>query len=477
MTPRRTWIGALAATILLSGGQVRAAEVAAAGEAGFRAIFKEMVETDTSDMTGDCTVLVDKIAARMQAAGFPAQDLHRFTPEGAPKAGNLVAVLPGRDPNAKAVLMLGHIDVVNARREDWTRDPFVLIEEGGQFYGRGVSDMKSQDAIWVDNMIRYYAEGYRPPRTIKMALTCGEEGGFLNGASWLSQNQRQLIDAGIALTEGGGGDLDAAGHKLAVTVMAAEKIFAVFVLETTGPGGHSSKPRPENPIITLAQALANLKTLAFPAELNTNSRAYFTALAPRVDAETGAAIRKLLADPLDPAANAALDRQVSWRAMLRTTCIPTQLEGGHAVNAQPQRARAIINCRLLPGSPLESAKAALVAAVNNPAVKVTDATPGSGSGRTERAPPPPLTAQVMGPIEQVAAKVFPGVPVTPMQETFGTDAGRLVAVGIPTYGFSALFRGDDAGNIHGLNEHISVQSVMEGRDFMYRLIKVYAEQR
>ena len=467
----------MAATILLSGGQVRAAEVAAAGEAGFRAIFKEMVETDTSDMTGDCTVLVDKIAARMQAAGFPAQDLHRFTPEGAPKAGNLVAVLPGRDPNAKAVLMLGHIDVVNARREDWTRDPFVLIEEGGQFYGRGVSDMKSQDAIWVDNMIRYYAEGYRPPRTIKMALTCGEEGGFLNGASWLSQNQRQLIDAGIVLTEGGGGDLDAAGHKLAVTVMAAEKIFAVFVLETTGPGGHSSKPRPENPIITLAQALANLKTLAFPAELNTNSRAYFTALAPRVDAETGAAIRKLLADPLDPAANAALDRQVSWRAMLRTTCIPTQLEGGHAVNAQPQRARAIINCRLLPGSPLESAKAALVAAVNNPAVKVTDATPGSGSGRTERAPPPPLTAQVMGPIEQVAAKVFPGVPVTPMQETFGTDAGRLVAVGIPTYGFSALFRGDDAGNIHGLNEHISVQSVMEGRDFMYRLIKVYAEQR
>ena len=184
--------------------------------------------------------------------------------------------------------------------------------------------------------------------------------------------------------------------------------------------------------------------------------------------------RKLLADPLDPAANAALDRQVSWRAMLRTTCIPTQLEGGHAVNAQPQRARAIINCRLLPGSPLESAKAALVAAVNNPAVKVTDATPGSGSGRTERAPPPPLTAQVMGPIEQVAAKVFPGVPVTPMQETFGTDAGRQMLQMAMTM---ALFRGDDAGNIHGLNEHISVQSVMEGRDFMYRLIKVYAEQR
>ena len=442
------------------------------GEAAFGAMLKEMVETDTSVATGDCTALATKIAARMTAAGFPAGDLHVFVPDGAPKAGNLVAVLPGRDPKARAVLMLGHIDVVNARREDWVRDPFTLIEEGGQLFGRGVSDMKAQDAIWADTLVRYRNEGYRPARAVKMALTCGEEGGFENGAEWLARNQRELIDAGIALTEGGGGALDADGHRLAVTVMAAEKVFSNYVLEVTGPGGHSSLPRPENPIVTLGQALANLKYLSFPTELNDNSRAYFNALGPRVDAETGAAMRRVLADAADPAANAILNRSVAYHAMLRTTCIPTLVEGGHAVNAQPQRARATINCRSLPGSPLAAVEAAIVAAVNDPRVKVTGAPAGPA-----RAPAPPLTPNVMGPIIQVAAVVFPGVPVTRMQETFGTDAGRLIAVGIPTYGFSALFRGDDAGNIHGLNEHIAVQSVLDGREFMYRLIKAYAEQK
>ena len=450
-----------------------AASAQAPGEVAFRAMFKEMVETDTSFATGDCTALANKIAARMKAAGFPAGQIYIFVPAEQPKAGNLVVVLPGRDPKAKAVLMLGHIDVVNAKREDWVRDPFVMIEEGGEFYGRGVSDMKSQDAIWADNLVRYHNEGYRPPRTIKMALTCGEEtGGFVNGAGWLAQNQRELIDAGIALTEGGGGDLDAKGRKLAVTVMAAEKTAANFTFEITGPGGHSSKPRPDNIIIALGKALANLDTLKFPTELNAFTRAYFTALAPRVDAETAGAMRKLLADPQDPAANALINRSVSWNAMLRTTCIPTLLEGGHAANAQPQRAKATINCRLLPGVPVAPVEAAIIAAVNNPQVKVTAAAP-----TPPRPPSSPLTPQVMDPIRKVAAKVFPGVPVTPMQETFGTDSSRLIAVGIPIYGFSGLFRGDDAGNIHGLNEHISVQSVMEGREFLYRLIKVYAEQK
>lgn len=467
----RTVAAALSAVLLVA-SQCGYAQTS--GEAAFRAMFKEMVETDTSVATGDCTALVNKIATRMKSAGVPAEHIHTFVPDGAPKAGNLVAELPGKDPKAKAVLMLGHIDVVNARRADWVRDPFVMIEEGGEFYGRGVSDMKAQDAIWADNLIRYYAEGYRPTRTIKMALTCGEEGGFVNGAGWLAQNQRDLIDAGIALTEGGGGDLDAKGKKLAVTVMAAEKTSTNFVLEVTGPGGHSSKPRPENPIVTLGQALANLKSLRFPTELNAASRAYLTAIAPRVDAEAGAAMRKVLSDPQDAAAIAVLSRSVSWNAELRTTCIPTLLEGGHAYNAQPQRAQATINCRTLPGAPLPPVQAAIVAAINNPEVKVSLQVVGAGLAR---APTPPLTPAVMKPIEAVAAKVFPGVPVTPMQESFGTDSGRLIAVGIPTYGFSALFRGDDAGNIHGLNEHISVQSVMEGREFMYRLIKAYAEQK
>jgi acetylornithine deacetylase/succinyl-diaminopimelate desuccinylase-like protein len=443
------------------------------GEAAFRALFKEMVETDSSVATGDCTALVTRTAARMRAAGFPEADLHLFVPDGAPKAGNLVAVLPGRDPKAKAVLMLGHIDVVNARREDWTRDPFTLIEADGQFFGRGVSDMKAQDAIWADNMVRYHAEGYRPARTIKMALTCGEEGGgFVNGASWLAQNQRELIDAGIALTEGGGGELDPQGKKLAVTVMAAEKSGGNVVLEVTGPGGHSSRPRPENAIVTLGQALGRLGGLDFPTELNDANRAYFTTLAGRVDPQTAQAMRTVLADPQNPAANAVLNRSVAYHAMLRTTCIPTLVEGGHAANAQPQRARATINCRTLPGASMAPVQAAIARVVDDPRVSVIASPAGP-----PRAPAPPLTPQLMDPIRKVAAQLFPGVPVTPMQETFGTDSGRLIAVGVPTYGFSALFRGEDAGNIHGLNEHISVQSVMEGREFLYRLIKVYADQK
>ncbi|WP_430421084.1 M20/M25/M40 family metallo-hydrolase [Phenylobacterium sp.] len=444
------------------------------GWPAFRAMFQEMVETDSSYASGDCTVLVNKTAARMKAAGFPAENLHIFVPEGAPRAGNLVAVLPGKDPKAKAVLMLGHIDVVNAFRQDWTRDPYVLVEENGEFYGRGVSDMKAQDAIYADNMVRYHAEGLKPRRTIKMALTCGEEPSpFVNGAAWLAQHPRELIDAGIAVTEGGGGDLDDQGKKLAVTVMAAEKATTNFTLEVTGPGGHSSKPRPENPITILSEALVKLGALPFPTEFNAFSRAYFEAVAPQVDAETGAAMRKVLVDPTDAAATAIVNRSMSRRAMVRTTCIPTLIEGGHASNAQPQRVRATVNCRLLPGQSVTAVQSAMEKAVADPRVKFS-APPPPTIPRPEISP---LTPQIMDPIRAVAAKVYPGVPVTPMQETFGTDSTRLIAVGIPTFGFSALFRGDDAGNIHGLNEHVSVQSVMEGREFLYRLIKAYADQK
>jgi acetylornithine deacetylase/succinyl-diaminopimelate desuccinylase-like protein len=444
-------------------------------EAAFRAMFKEMVETDTSAATGDCTLLSNRIAARMIAAGFPAANVHVLVPEADKRAGNIVAVLPGRDPKAKAVLMLGHIDVVNARREDWTRDPFVLIEEGGEFYGRGVSDMKAQTAIWADTLVRYHTEGLNPRRTIKMALTCGEEGGnLLNGASWLAQNHRELIDADLALSEGGGGDLDAQGRRLAVTVMAAEKIFASYTLEVTGPGGHSSKPRRENPITILGAGLERLGKLTFPTRLNENNRGYFKALQSRVDPGTARAIRDLLVNPDDPLANAHLNHQVSYNAILRTTCIPTLIEGGHAANAQPQRVRATINCRLLPGTLTESVTSAITQAVADPRITVTLGALPAAAG--QRPPAPPLTARLMDPIREIAAQMFPGVPVTPMQETFGTDNGRLIAVGIPTYGFSGLFRGDDAGNIHGLNEHISVQSVMDGREFMHRLIRIYAEQ-
>jgi acetylornithine deacetylase/succinyl-diaminopimelate desuccinylase-like protein len=449
-----------------------AAAQAPPGWPAFRAMFEEMVETDTSAASGDCTVLAQRTAARMQAAGFPAADLHVFTPDGKPKDGGLVAVYPGRDPAAKAVLMHGHIDVVNARREDWTRDPFTLVEENGEFYGRGVSDMKAQDAIWADILVRFHQEGHRPHRTVKLALTCGEEGGgFVNGAGWLAQNRRELIDAGFAITEGGGGDLDANGKKLAVTVMAQEKQAASFVLEVTNPGGHSSRPRRDNAIYTLARAIVRLEALEFPVEFNGPNRAYFSGMAGVAGPEDAAAMRALVADPGDAGAAARLRQAPAYNAMLGTTCIPVLLDAGHAGNAQPQRARATVNCRLLPEASVPALRATLERAVRDPVVKVT-----GGAGGPVKAAAPPLTPAFMDPIRAVAAEVHPGLPVVPMQETFGTDAGRFIGVGIPTYGFSGLFRGLDGGAIHGLNEHISVQAVMEGREFLYRLIKFYAEQ-
>lgn len=462
------------AAALVAGLATSAHAAEPVGWPAFRAMFQEMVETDTSYASGDCTVLANRTAARMRAAGFPTENLHVLVPAESPRSGNLVAILPGKDAKAKAVLMLGHHDVVNAFRQDWTRDPYVLVEENGEFYGRGVSDMKAQNAIFADSLLRYHAEGLKPRRTIKLALTCGEEpSNFVNGAAWLAQNHRDLIDAGVAVTEGGGGDLDDQGKKLAVTVMASEKATTNFVFEVTGPGGHSSKPRPENPITILGDALVKLDALPFAPEFNAFSRAYFEAVAPRVDAETGAAMRQVLAGSQDPAANAIVNRSMSRRAMIRTTCIPTLIEGGHASNAQPQRVRATVNCRLLPGQSVAAVQAAMEKAIADPRVKLS-------------APPPPATArpqismltpQIIDPIRSVAARVFPGVPVTPMQETFGTDSTRLIVAGIPTFGFSALFRGDDAGNIHGLNEHVSVQSVVDGREFLYRLVKAYADQK
>ena len=258
------------------------------GEAQFRAIFQEMVETDTSVESGSCTALTEKVAARMKAAGYPAANLHLFVPEEDPKAGALVAVYPGRDPKLKAVLLLGHIDVVNARRADWTRDPYKLIEEDGYFYARGTADMKAQDAIYVDSLLRYNAANYRPLRTIKMALTCGEEGGFLNGARWLVDKQRDLIDAGFALNEGGYGETDAQGNRTNQNIQAAQKVVMGFTFATTNPGGHSSVPRPDNAIYSLARALDKLGRYDFPVQFIEANRGYFTKLAGIVGGENGA---------------------------------------------------------------------------------------------------------------------------------------------------------------------------------------------
>jgi acetylornithine deacetylase/succinyl-diaminopimelate desuccinylase-like protein len=395
-----------------------------------------------------------------------------FVPDGHPKEGGLVAVLHGSNPGAKAILMLAHVDVVEAKREDWTRDPFTLIEEGGYFYARGTSDMKAQAAIWVDNLIRYREAGYKPTRAIKLALTCGEEtNGALNGAEWLTQHARDAIDAEFALTEGVDGTLDSQGRRVALGILAAEKTSQNYVFEVTNPGGHSSRPVPDNAIYHLVRAVDRVSRFEFPVQLDDASRGFFSGMAPLVGGEEGAAMTAVVKSPNDGAAVAILDKEPNWHAMLRTTCVATMLSAGHATNALPQRARANINCRIFPGVSREEILAQLVRIADDPAVAVS-----IPEVRGPVAPPAPLTRQVLGPIEKVAHQMWPGVPVVPALEPGASDAQFLNPAGIPTYGVTGLFTDPDGGHIHGLNERIRIKSVYEGRSFLYQLVKLYADQ-
>ena len=444
----------------------------AVGLQRFREIYKELVETNTTLSAGDCTLAAQRMAARLKAAGYPDSDLQVFVPEGHPKEGGLLAILHGSDSKAKAILMLAHVDVVEAKREDWTRDPFILIEEDGYFYGRGTSDMKAQAAIWVDNLIRYREEGYKPRRSIKLALTCGEEtNSALNGAGWLTKNARDAIDAELALTEGVDGDLDSQGRRIALEVLAAEKTSQNFVLEVTNAGGHSSRPVPDNAIYHLVRAVDRVSHFEFPVELDDANRAYFTGMSKIVGGETGATMAAVVKNPHDAAAVAILDKDRNWHAMLRTTCVATMLTAGHATNALPQRANANINCRIFPGDTRDAVLSQLVAIIDDSKVSIR-----IPEIRGPVAVPSPLTPQILKPIEKVAHELWPGVPVIPALEPGASDAQFLNPAGIPTYGVTGIFIDPDGGGIHGLNERVRVQSVYEGRTFLYRLVKLYAAQ-
>ena len=447
-------------------------------EQRFRELYKELVETNTAFSSGSCTLAAERMAARLRTAGFSDQQLHLFAPPEHAREGGLVAVYPGRDGNLKALLLLAHLDVVEAKREDWTRDPFTLVEENGNFYARGAVDDKAQAAIWVDTLIRLREANYRPRRTIKLALTCGEEGapGAVDGAEWLTENQRELIDAAFAINEGARGELDAAGKRVALEIQAGEKTSQNFRLEVTNPGGHSSLPVKDNAIYHLAAALLKIEAYTFPAQFTDANRAYFTGQAKiqaaRGEREVADAMRALVANPHDEQAIALVSaKDPGWNATLRTTCVATMLDAGHAVNALPQRARANINCRIFPGVQIESVRAQLEQLVADPVVKVT-----ALGARGPSSPPPPLTPQVLGPVEKLAAQFWPGVPVLPILQPGATDGEFLNAAGIPTYGIEPLFLGADFGHIHGLNEYVGVQSLLECRDFLYRLVKIYAEQ-
>ncbi len=441
-------------------------------QASFRALYKELVETNTTLSAGSCTEAAGKMGSHLKAAGFAESDITYFVTPEHPKEGGLVAILKGSDAAIKPMLLLAHIDVVEAKREDWTRDPFTLIEENGFFYARGTSDDKAQAAIFTDAMIRFKQSGYKPKRTIKLALTCGEETTYaFNGADWLAKNRPDLIAAEFAINEGGGGSLDAGGKRIALSMQVGEKAVQNFRLEATNPGGHSSRPVPDNAIYELADALRAVRGKEFPVKFTDTTRVFFTMIGKTRGGEFDKAIKSLLANPEDEAANAIISRDATYHSMLRTTCVATLLDGGHANNALPQRAGANVNCRIFPGETPETTKAALIAAINNPKINVTLTPP-----LRPLAIPPALDPKIMGPAEQLAKKYFPGVSILPTMSTGATDGIFLEAIGIPVYGVPGVFGEADFNGVHGLNERMRVRSLYEGRDYLFDLVKAYASR-
>ncbi len=441
-------------------------------QAAFRALYQELVETNTTLSAGSCTLAAERMAARLKAAGFADSDVTLFSVPDHPKEGGLVAVLKGSSKKAKPILLLAHIDVVEARREDWVRDPFKLIEEDGYFYARGAADDKAQAAIWTDAFIRMKQQGFKPKRTLKMALTCGEETTYaFNGAEWLAKNKRDLIDAEYALNEGGGGRIDKSGKRLALAMQVGEKAVQNFQLETTNPGGHSSVPRPDNAIYALTAAVSKVGAHEFPVQFNDTTRVFFAKTAGVLGGDMGRAITALLANPKDEAANAIVSNDPVFHSTLRTTCVATMLEAGHAMNALPQRARAVVNCRIFPGVSSDAVQAELASAIGDSSVALTKIPP-----ERPLAVSPPMSTKIVGPAEKLAAKYFPGVPLTPLMSTGATDGIFLAAVGIPTYGVPGIFYEADGGGVHGLNERIRVQSLYDGRDYLFDLVKTYANQ-
>ncbi len=473
--PHLTWLSVLSS---LAGALTLASAHAAPAasddsETAFRSLYKELVEINTTLSAGSCTAAAEAMAARLQAAGMPKEAMQILAPADRPKSGALIAVMPGRDPKLEPLMLLAHIDVVEAKREDWERDPFKLVEEGGFFYGRGVSDDKAMAAVFTDILVRFQGQGLKPLRPVKLALTCGEEtSDTFNSVDWLLRTQPAVLKAKFALNEGAGGLLGPDGKPVSLDIQAGEKTYQDFLLETTNKGGHSSRPVRENAINELAAGLTKLAAYQFPISLSSTTRAYFEAQAKLSPPEIAADMRAVLKDPPDEAAAQRLwTANPSWNGMLRTTCVTTEISGGHAPNALPQRARANVNCRILPGTPIEAVKAELQRIVAGDGIRISlVGEPGIS------APVPPLTPQIMDPIRKVAAGLWPGVPIIPTMSTGGTDGRFLNAAGIPTYGLSGMFHDKEGSNAHGLNERIRVQSLMDGRKFLYEVVKIYAQQ-
>jgi len=425
-----------------------------------RNLFKELVEINTTQSAGDSHQAAQAMAARVRSAGFADSDI--VVIKNADRKGNLLVRLRGKASGKKPIMLLSHLDVVEAKAEDWTLPPFKFVEQDSTFYGRGVADDKDDGAMHLAILMRLKAEAYVPDRDIIVALTADEEGGPANGVEYLLDNHRALIDAEYVFNEGGGGRVRD-GKKLSHDIQASEKKFQNFQLEVTNPGGHSSRPVKDNAITHLAAALVKVGEFDFPVHLNEITREYFKRSSPITDGKIGEAMRTIVESPNDTRAAATLSADPAYNSQLRTTCVATLLDGGHASNALPQRARANVNCRILPDESPDDIKKTLERVIANPKVVVT------AQGTARNSPPSPLTRELMSEIERLTKQMWPGVPVIPTMSTGATDGLMLRNAGIPVYGVSGFFY--DETFAHGMNERIPARAFYEGMEFMYRLVK------
>ncbi|HKV63232.1 MAG TPA: M20/M25/M40 family metallo-hydrolase [Candidatus Acidoferrum sp.] len=436
-----------------------------------RDIFKQLIEINTTDSVGNVTTAAEAMAKRLRDGGFAESDLHVAGPNERKK--NLVARFRGTGKR-KSILFIGHLDVVEALRSDWTTDPFEFIEKDGYFYGRGTEDMKEGDAILITNFIRLKKEGYLPDRDLILALTADEEGGSFNGLDWLLREHRDWLDAEYCINLDGGEFEKDKDKRLLAGIQASEKVYVDFQFESLNPGGHSSVPSPDNAIYHLAGALSRLQSFSFPVKINEITRSYFAQTASMESGQVAADMKAVAKQPPDPAAVQRLSAIPYYNSLLHTTCVATMLSGGHAPNALPQTARANVNCRIFPGEDPGEVQKALERVANDPKVRISvipQLTPDGRVVPVVPVPPSPLLPEVTHAMEKILSVTWPGVPLVATMSTGATDGKYARIAGIPTYGISCMFFDKNDNREHGKDERVGVQDFYDGVNFNYQLMK------